>query len=137
MAGYLQSERLLRIDTVLNNRALFPEEAKFTGDPLLLTKLDGVEGISRLFAYDVIMLRDAGGSGGETVNGETRHPIDTTKLIGTHAEIGAWPSSSKQQEDDTIFFTRLGMFETLEDLTAIDYSSIKRSLTFSERYFYI
>ncbi len=137
MAGYLQSERLLRIDTVLNNRALFPEEAKFTGDPLLLTKLDGVEGISRLFAYDVIMLRDAGGSGGETVNGEIRHPIDTTKLIGTHAEIGARPSNSKHQDDDTIFFKRVGMLETFEDLTSIDVSKIKLGLTFSERDFHI
>src|SRR5436305_14884500 len=112
MTIHSQNDHLLRIDTILNSDVA---EKQFQTDPLLLTKLDGVEGISRLFAYDVIMLRDAGGSGGETVNGETRHPIDTTKLIGTHAEIGARPSSSKHQDDDTIFFKRVGMFETFED----------------------
>jgi uncharacterized protein involved in type VI secretion and phage assembly len=120
MAGYLQKDHLLRIDTILSNPKLFPQEAQFQGDPLLLAKLDGVEGISRLFAYDIIMLRDVGGDNGETVNGQTRPPIDTTKLIGTHAEIGARPSDSTTQTDDTIVFKRVGMFETFEDLLDID-----------------
>jgi uncharacterized protein involved in type VI secretion and phage assembly len=120
MAGYSQDDHLLRIDTVLSNPKLFPQEAQFQGDPLLLAKLDGVEGISRLFAYDIIMLRDAGGGDGEIVNGVTRPPIDTKKLIGTHAEISARPSNSKTQTDDTIFFKRVGMFETFEDLLDID-----------------
>jgi uncharacterized protein involved in type VI secretion and phage assembly len=141
MAGYSQSEHLLRIDTVLNNHALFPQEAKFTGDPLLLTKLDGVEGISQLFAYDVIMLRDAGGREGEEANGQKRPPVDTTKLIGTHAEIGARPSNSTNQTDDEIFFKRVGMFETFEDLLAIDITKIKTFIPFvpdiNERDFHI
>jgi uncharacterized protein involved in type VI secretion and phage assembly len=141
MAGYSQSEHLLRIDTVLNDHSLFPEEAKFAGDPLLLTKLDGIEGISRLFAYDVIMLRDAGGREGEEVNGQKRPPIDTTKLIGTHAAIGARFSTSDNQTDDEIFFKRIGMFETFEDLLSVDITRIKTFIPFvpdiNERDFHI
>ena len=122
MAGYSQEKRLLRIDTILNNDAA---ERRFQGDPLLLAKLDGVEGVSRLFAYDVIMLRDAGGREGEEVGGQKRPPIDATKLIGTHAEIGARPSNKENQTDDEIFFKRVGMFETFEDLLAIDITKIR------------
>jgi uncharacterized protein involved in type VI secretion and phage assembly len=117
MAGYSQQARLLRIDTILNGD---PAERKFEGDPLLLVKLDGVEGISRLFAYDLVMLRDAGGQQGESVNGEKRPPIDTTRLIGTPATIGARPSNSENQKDDEIFFLRVGMFETFEDILGLD-----------------
>jgi uncharacterized protein involved in type VI secretion and phage assembly len=117
MAGYSQNDHLLRIDTILNADAA---EKKFEGDPLLLVKLDGVEGISRLFAYDVIMLRDAGGRQGEKVNGEKRPPIETTQLIGTHAEIGARPSDKKDNKEDEIFFKRVGMFETFEDILGLD-----------------
>ncbi len=131
MAGYSQQEHLLRIDTILNSD---PAESKFQGDPLLLVKLDGVEGISRLFAYDVIMLRDAGGAQGETVNGQKRPPIDTTKLIGTHAEIGARPSNSADQKEDEIFFKRVGMFETFEDILGLD---ITHFLKIHERDFHI
>src|ERR1700720_595107 len=88
MAGYSQQEHILRIDTILNDES---SEKEFEGDPLLLAKLDGVEGISRLFGYDVVMLRDAGGAQGATVNGEKRPPIDATKLINTHVVIGARP----------------------------------------------
>ena len=112
MAGYSQQERLLRIDTILNGD---PGESGFQGDPLLLVKLDGVEGISKLFAYDVVMLRDAGG-----IQGEKRPPLDTTKLIGTHAELGARPSKGGGQGEDETFFKRVGMFETFEDILGLD-----------------
>jgi uncharacterized protein involved in type VI secretion and phage assembly len=112
--AYFQKDHMLRIDTILKN------EPGFEGDPLLLVKLDGVEAISRLYAYDVIMLRDAGGQEGEKVNGQKRPPLDTTKLIGTHAVISARPSKEEKQSDDTIFFKRYGMFETFEDLLALD-----------------
>ena len=111
MAGYSQAEHLLRIDTILNDD---PAENNFDGDPLLLAKLDGVEGISRLFGYDVVMLRDVGGAQGATVNDGNRPPIDPTKLIDTHVEIGARPYKNKN------FFKRAGMFETVEDILGID-----------------
>src|SRR5271168_5118300 len=110
MAGYHQKKHLLRIDTDLNNDA---EEKKFDGDPLLLVKLDGVEGISRLYAYDVVMLRDAGGKEGEQVSGQKRPPLDATKLIGTHAEIGARPSVETGKDNNQgqdVFLKRVGMF---------------------------
>jgi hypothetical protein len=111
MAGYSQQEHILRIDTILNDES---SEKEFEGDPLLLAKLDGVEGISRLFGYDVVMLRDAGGAQGATVNGEKRPPIDATKLINTHVVIGARPDKDKD------FLRRAGMFETFEDILGID-----------------
>ena len=114
--AFLQKEHLLSIDTILNDDA---GEKKFESDPLLLVKLDGVEAISRLYAYDIIMLRDAGEE-----NGQKRQPIDTTKLIGTHAVLGARPSKEKSQTDDTIPFKRSGMFETFEDLLNIDITKI-------------
>jgi hypothetical protein len=126
--AFLQKDHLLSIDTILNDDA---NEKKFQSDPLLLVKLDGVEAISRLYAYDVIMLRDAGD---EKVNGQTRQPIDTTKLIGTHAIIGARPSKHETQTDDTIPFKRVGMFETFEDLLNID---VTKLLILSERDFHI
>jgi uncharacterized protein involved in type VI secretion and phage assembly len=106
MAGYSQQEHILRIDTILNDDA---SEQQLEGDPLLLAKLDGVEGISRLFGYDVVMLRDAGGA-----QGENRPPIDATKLIDTHVVIGARPNKDKN------FIKRAGMFETFEDILGID-----------------
>jgi len=126
--AFLQKDHLLSIDTILNDDA---NEKKFQSDPLLLVKLDGVEAISRLYAYDVIMLRDAGD---EKVNGQTRQPIDTTKLIGTHAIIGARPSKHETQTDDTIPFKRVGMFETFEDLLNID---VTKLLILAERDFHI
>ncbi|HEV8678243.1 MAG TPA: contractile injection system protein, VgrG/Pvc8 family, partial [Stellaceae bacterium] len=111
MAGYSQANRLLRIDTILSSDAA---ENQFTGDPLLLVKIDGIEGVSRLFAYDIIMLRDAGGSQGETVNGNPRPPLDVTKLIGTHAELGCRSST------DLNLFKRVGMFESFEDVSKLD-----------------
>jgi uncharacterized protein involved in type VI secretion and phage assembly len=106
MAGYSQEEHILRIDTILNDD---PAEATSDGDPLLLVKLDGVEGISRLSGYDVVMLRDAGGA-----QGDKRPPIDPAKLIDTHVEVGARPDKDKN------FFKRSGMFETFEDILGID-----------------
>ena len=126
MAGFSQNDHLLRIDTILNDDAA---EKGFEGDPLLLVRVDGVEGISRLFAYDVVMLRDAGGRGGEN-----RPPIDTTRLIGTHAEVGIRPSNDKDQEEDTIFFKRVGYFEAFEDILDID---ITHFLAIHERDFHI
>ena len=124
--GYSQKDRLLRIDTILNSD---PEESPFRGDPLLLVKLDGVEGISRLFAYDVIMLRDAGGLGGEKIHGERRPHFDTTRLIGTHVEIGARPGApdrvhlpgegNKEREEEETIFVRVGMFEAFEDILSL------------------
>jgi uncharacterized protein involved in type VI secretion and phage assembly len=116
MAGYFQKERLLRIDTILNTD---PDEQKLNGDPLLLARLDGVEGISRLSAYDLVILRDAGGTAGQA-----RPILDTTRLIGTHVEIGARPSNTppgnmKEQGQD-IFYKRVGVFEAFEDLLGID-----------------
>src|SRR5215471_14586860 len=111
MAGYKQDEHVLRIDTILNSD---PAEQGFEGDPLLLVRMDGIEGISRLFGYDVIMLRDAGGAQGETVNGQNRPPIDATKLIGTHVSIAGRVDTSLN------FFKRVGMFETFEDILGID-----------------
>jgi uncharacterized protein involved in type VI secretion and phage assembly len=122
MADYFQKDHLLRIDTILNDDK---EEQKYKSDPLLLVKLDGVESISRLYSYDIIMLRDAGGKEGEVVNGQKRPPIDTTKLIGTHAVIGARPSDDTTQTDDTIWFKRVGMFETFEDLLGLDITAVK------------
>ena len=115
MVDYFQKDHLLQIETILN---VDKDEQKFTGDPLLLVKLDGVEGVSRLYAYDLIMLRDAGG-----VQGKERPPLDTTRLIGTHAEIGARPSvdsGSGDNQGQDIFFKRVGMFETFEDLLGLD-----------------
>ncbi|MGH7064058.1 MAG: contractile injection system protein, VgrG/Pvc8 family, partial [Stellaceae bacterium] len=106
MAGYSQQDHILRIDTILNDDA---SENALEGDPLLLAKIDGVEGISRLFGYDVVMLRDAGGA-----EGATRPPIDPTKLIDTHVTIGARP------DKDEDFIKRAGMFETFEDILGID-----------------
>ena len=60
------------------------------------------------------MLRDAGGAQGETVNGEKRPPVDVTKLIGTHAEIGS------RSDTNLNFFKRVGMFESFEDILGID-----------------
>jgi len=111
MAGYSQEGHILRIDTILDDD---PAENDFDGDPLLLVKLDGVEGISRLFGYDVVMLRDVGGAQGATLKGGKRPPIDPTKLIDTHAEIGA------RSDKDKKVFKRAGMFETFEDILGVD-----------------
>src|SRR5579863_681163 len=122
MAGYFQKDRLLRIDTILNNDK---DETKFPGDPLLLAKIDGVEGVSRLFAYDLIILRDTGG-----FQGQKRPPLDTTKLIGTHAEIGARPSPDPGEKDNQgqdIFYTRVGVFEAFEDLLGIDVTHLLKT----------
>ncbi len=119
MAGYHQKERLLRIDTILDSDAA---EKNLEGDPLLLVKLDGIEAVSQLYAYDVIMLRDAGGR-----EGHARPPLDTTRLIGTHAEIGARPANSSDDGDNQgqdIFYKRVGMFESFEDLLDIDLTKI-------------
>jgi uncharacterized protein involved in type VI secretion and phage assembly len=105
MAGYQQEPHLLRIDTVLTN----PTQDATGGDPLLLVKLDGVEGISRLFAYDVVMLRDAGGMGGQALP-----PLDATTLIGTHVTVSGRPNIND------IWGKRVGMFETFEDILGID-----------------
>jgi hypothetical protein len=61
-------------------------------------------------------------------------PIDTIKLIGTHAEIGARPSNAKDGKEDEIFFRRVGMFETFEDLLGLD---ITHFLKIHERDFHI
>lgn len=126
--AFIQKKHLLQIDTILNDDA---GEKKFESDPLLLVKLDGVEAISRLYAYDLIMLRDAGKE-----NGQNRQPIDTTKLIGTHAVIGSRPSKEETQTDDTIPFKRSGMFETFEDLLNIDITKVIIS-QIAERDFHI
>jgi uncharacterized protein involved in type VI secretion and phage assembly len=111
MAGYSQQEHTLRVNTILDED---PSEKGFDGDPLLLVKIAGVEGISRLFGYDLVMLRDAGGAQGATSNGEKRPPIDATKLIDTHVVIGARPDKDKN------FLKRAGMFEAFEDILGID-----------------
>ena len=80
MAGYSQHEHILRVDTILDED---PSEKGFGGDPLLLVKIDGVEGISRLFGYDLVVLRDAGGAQGATSNGEKRPPIQV--IATTHS----------------------------------------------------
>jgi len=119
MVDYLQKEHLLRVDTILNDDE---DEKKYKSDPLLLVRLDGVEGISRLYAYDLIMLRDAGGA-----QGQKRPLLNIKKLtgmIGTHAEISLRPSvKSGEKIDDQgqdVWYKRVGMFETFEDLLALD-----------------
>ncbi len=103
----------LKIDTILNSD---PDEKDFAGDPLLLVKMEGTEGISRLFGYNVIMLRDAGGAEGErNAKGEKRPPIDPKKLIGTHVSLGA-----RQDVDEELFLTRVGMFETFRNVLSVD-----------------
>jgi uncharacterized protein involved in type VI secretion and phage assembly len=141
-ARYSQQDHLLRIDTILSND---PAEQQFEGDPLLLAKLDGDEGISRLFAYDVIMLRFAEGKGGKSVKAAKRPPIDTRKLIGTRVAIGARPGAPldevrppgegrKEHEYDTIF-TRVGMFETFEEILETDV--LKRARLIRTREYYV
>jgi uncharacterized protein involved in type VI secretion and phage assembly len=118
MAGYSQEEHHLRIDTILDGDAS-------EGDPLLLAMLDGVEGISRLFAYDVVLLRDTGGGA------EKRPPIDPTKLIDTYVEIGARP------DRDRPFFKRAGMFETFEDILGSDITPALAGESGYLRYFHL
>jgi uncharacterized protein involved in type VI secretion and phage assembly len=141
-ARYSQQDHLLRVDTVLSND---PAERKFEGDPLLLAKLDGVEGISRLFAYDLIMLRFAEGRG-RSVQAARRPPIDTRKLIGTRVAIGARPGAPldevrppgegrKEHEYDTIF-TRVGMFETFEEILETDVLKRLRRIRTREYFVY-
>jgi uncharacterized protein involved in type VI secretion and phage assembly len=139
-ARYTQQDHLLRIDTILSNDSA---EHQFEGDPLLLAKLNGVEGISRLFAYDVIMLRFADGRGGKSVKAARRPPIDTRKLIGTRAAIGARPGAPRDEvrrppgehEYDTIF-TRVGMFETFEEILETDVLKRLRLIRTREYYVY-
>src|ERR1700719_2019570 len=97
-AGYKQAGRLLFIHTVLDTD---PNEKAFkgrqlNGDPLLLVKFDATEGISRMFSYDLVLLRDAGNEGGNPSGpGEDRPPLDPTRLIGTTAVIGAFSDKDK------------------------------------------
>ena len=84
--------KVLTIDTKLG-------EAKNQDqtDPLMLTTVTGIEGISQPFAYDVSLARHP--SKGDVV------PQD---LIGTMARIGI------QQTNSSIFFYRTGMIQNFQ-----------------------
>src|ERR1700720_2491443 len=69
-----QKGRQLRIETVLSNDAT---EKTFVGDPVLLTKLDGEEGFSIPYTYDILMYRSAAKN--------KRNPNTADMLIGTKA----------------------------------------------------
>ena len=104
--GYRQTDKLLRISTFLDN-----EEKKIDGDPLLLGTLDGTEGISRLYSYDVTILRDADSE---------RPPLDLTRLINAEVYLGARQSNDKHVP----FLYRVGVFESLQESTDIDKTKI-------------
>jgi uncharacterized protein involved in type VI secretion and phage assembly len=104
--GYSQSNKLLQIQTILDSD---PAEKKISGDPLLLTQVDGTEGMSKLFSYDVVMLREAGG-----IEGNKRPTLDPHKLIGTQVKFGV-----RQGTSDS-FQYRVGMFESFEEVVGVD-----------------
>ena len=102
MAEYFQDDKLLMIRTILDDD---PVEQRRDGDPLLLLKLDGTEGISRLSSYDVAMLRDA-----------DRPSLDVTRLIGTHVFFSARPDNNFAFDNHL----RSGMFESVEEVSGVD-----------------
>ena len=93
-----QQNKLLRIDTVLSAK-----EKGTAGDPLLLVKIQGNEGISQPFSYDVTMFRDKG-----------KRDIDPDQLINTVARIGIKPASDQDEVPASLYFPRKGVIEHFE-----------------------
>lgn len=115
MKGYTQKDKLLRISTFLDR-----EEAKYAGDPLLLVKLDGTEGISRPFSYDIVLLRDA--------DPNERPELDLRRLINAEAYLGARSGTGEQ------FLYRVGIIESVQEVIDVDTVKI---WPFTVRKFYI
>jgi uncharacterized protein involved in type VI secretion and phage assembly len=99
-----QKGRQLRIETVLSNDAT---EKTFVGDPVLLTKLDGEEGFSIPYTYDILMYRSAAKN--------KRNPITADMLIGTKAQLHC-RGDDENCEQMGLTLTRMGIFITFEQL---------------------
>ena len=87
-----QQGRLLRIETVLD-----AAEKGLLGDPLLLIKVEGEEGISTPYYFDLIMYRSAAKN--------KTNPIDPKMLINTAATIHI-----RGEPQDSPFTSRRGIF---------------------------
>jgi uncharacterized protein involved in type VI secretion and phage assembly len=99
-----QKGRLLRIETTLSNNEA---EKKLPGDPVLLTKLDGEEGFSIPYVYDILMYRS-------TAKNKT-NPITADMLIGTKALIHC-RGDDENCDQMGLTLTRMGIFITFEQL---------------------
>jgi uncharacterized protein involved in type VI secretion and phage assembly len=86
---------ILKIDTILG-----PATKLSVEDPLLPTSLDGQEGVSVPFTYDLVLMRRLEGRDGGEV------PID--KILGTSARIGLL--SSTADPDNPTYTHRVGSF---------------------------
>src|SRR5262249_13844341 len=94
------AQTTLTITTILGRQEL-------TGDrgPFLLASVQGIEGISIPFSYDLVLYR--------VVDAED---IDPSTLINTGAKIGI-------RRDDQHYVTRCGVFESFEKLGTTDKSN--------------
>ena len=92
-----QDDRLLRVDTVLSEK-----EKGLPGDPLLLVKIQGNEGISTPYSYDVTMFRDA-----------RKRDIDPQTLINTPVRLGIKPTTP-DEVPPSLYFPRKGVIERFE-----------------------
>jgi uncharacterized protein involved in type VI secretion and phage assembly len=97
-----QDSRLLRIETVRS-----AAEKSIPGDPLLLIKFDGEEGISIPYQYDIVMYRSA--------DRNKTHPLEAKMLVGTVAKIHIRGEDEKC-ETLPLKLTREGVFLTFEQL---------------------
>lgn len=106
--------KVLTIDTVLGKA-----ERLNAQDPLLLTSLDGWEGVSAPFVYDLVLARDTG-------LGEEKVRID--KLLGSEARIGLLTGEDKQGKPKYVH--RVGCFSHFEK---IGVSKRQRRLVYKAR----
>jgi type VI secretion system secreted protein VgrG len=93
--------KVLKIDTVLGPATQLNGE-----DPLLLTSVDGQEGISVPYTYDLVLMR-------RHVDDESDRKVDVTKLLGSSARIGLL-STDKDDEGKRKYVHRLGCFSQFE-----------------------
>jgi uncharacterized protein involved in type VI secretion and phage assembly len=93
-----QQGRLLRIETVLD-----AAEKGLPGDPLLLIKVEGEEGISMPYHFDLIMYRSAAKN--------KARPIAPEMLINTAATIHI-----RGEPQDSPFASRRGIFKSFQKL---------------------
>ncbi|HET9395711.1 MAG TPA: contractile injection system protein, VgrG/Pvc8 family, partial [Nitrospiraceae bacterium] len=106
--------KVLTIDTILGKAERFDAR-----DPLLLTSLDGWEGVSVPFVYDLVLARD-------TALGEEKVRID--RLLGSEARIGLL--TGKDRDGKPKYLHRVGCFSHFEK---IGLSKKQRRLVYKAR----
>jgi uncharacterized protein involved in type VI secretion and phage assembly len=108
-AGYTQdANKIIKIKTILDDDSDEKDPSYPPGDPVVLAKLDGTEGVSKLYSYDISLLRDA-----------RRPPLRLENLIDTKVLLGVRYQSDDKDAPappkDDPFIYRVGIFESMTE----------------------